>query len=88
MYKVLILNWFPTLQTNLNLQYPTHSYGTRNHCDPITVFPRVCSVRLSFKYQSVNIWNDLPENIKKLKYDDILSHNFNYPLKLAQIDST
>ena len=26
--------------------------------------------------------------IKKLKYDDILSHNFNYPLKLAQIDST
>ena len=65
MFKVVKLNQVPTLQLNLDLTYPNHGYETRNRNDPLCPFPRVTSIRLSFKYQCVNIWNEIPDNIKE-----------------------
>ena len=65
MFKVTKLNLCPTLQNNLDLLYPSHNYFTRNSDNPLTPYPRVTPIRLSFKYQCVDVWNELPQNIRE-----------------------
>ena len=65
MYKVVRLNECPTLQSNLDLSYPSHHYGTRNRNNLILPFPRVESLRINFKYQCSSIWNLIPDYIKQ-----------------------
>ena len=67
MFKVIKLNQVPTLQVNLDLEYPNHNYETRNRDDPRCPYPRVLPIKLSFKYQCVDIWNKIPDNIKETK---------------------
>ena len=49
-----------------NLDIPIHDYNTRNRLDFITPFPRVDATRLNFCYNFLNIWNNLPANLKTI----------------------
>ena len=64
MYRVLILNELPTLRENLELEIPQHEYNTRSNTLLITPFPRVEVVRMSYSYQFVRIWNEIPDFLK------------------------
>ena len=64
MYKVIKLNQCPTIQVNLNLNYPDHNYGTRLRNNPRLPFPRVDAVKINYVYQCTDIWNSLPDTIK------------------------
>ena len=65
MYRVMVLNENPTLRRDLFISYPDHQYNTRGSGMLITPFPRVEIIRFSFKYQFVQIWNELPTCIKE-----------------------
>ena len=66
MYKIIRLNQCPTAQANFNLHYPEHDYNTRNRSNPRLPFPRVNAVRINYNYQCINVWNNIPENIRSL----------------------
>ena len=51
---------------NFQLNYPTHNYSTRQRNNAILPFPHIKSVKISFHYQFVEIWNSIPTNIKLL----------------------
>lgn len=67
MFKVLKLNLMPTVQENLNLNFPNHEHYLRNYNDPRVPLPRVASIRLNYKHQCISIWNSLPENMKAIE---------------------
>ena len=64
MYKMLIKNELPLLRENINIQTTQHEYDTRSRDQLLTPFPSVESIRMGYQYQFINIWNDVPENIK------------------------
>ena len=64
MFRMIQLDEFPSLLQNLNLTYPDHGYATRNRDPVITPFPRIEAIRMNFKYQFANIWNQVPDEIK------------------------
>ena len=64
MYKVLKQNLCPTLQSNLELEYPIHQYNTRGRDNLVLPLPRVAALKINFKYQYNDIWNQIPDNIK------------------------
>ena len=66
MYKIIKLNQCPTVQANFNLHYPEHDYNTRNRMNLITPFPRVNAVKIDHNFQCIDIWNNIPENIRSL----------------------
>ena len=57
----------PTVQENLNLNFPNHEHYLRNYNDPRVPLPRVASIRLNYKHQCISIWNSLPENMKAIE---------------------
>ena len=61
------MNLYPSLQVNLDLEYPDHDHNTRAGNDPRIPFPRVSALRINFKYQCVKIWNELPHYIKEAR---------------------
>ena len=68
MYRVLNLEECPSLQHHLMLEYPAQQdHHIRNANSLREPFPRVESVRMSFRYQFVNIWNNIPNNIKNCR---------------------
>ena len=75
MFKVLKLNEVPTLQVNLDLKYPVHDYETRNRDNPLRPCPHVLSIKLGFKYQCIDIWNKIPDNIKETNSLNIFKKN-------------
>ena len=66
MYNLLNSNNNPFLFNYLNLQQASHTYATRSSHLYIEPFPRVSSIRINFKYQFINIWNNIPVHIKSL----------------------
>ena len=64
MYRMLNLNECPTLRNDLELSYPQHNHGTRSSSMLSLPFPRVEVIRMSFKYQFVNVWNSIPSHIQ------------------------
>ena len=64
MYKINKLNRCPTLNSNLNLSYPSHDYETRRRNDLVLPFPRIETLRQNYKYQCSNIWNEIPMHIR------------------------
>ena len=67
MYKVIAHGEYPTLQNNLYLVHPQHSYDTRSSASLTLPFPRVEVIRMNFRYQFVNVWNTIPDEIKCLQ---------------------
>ena len=60
MYKILKLALYPSLSEGLNLTLPSHNYNTRDRGNFRLPYPRVESIRMNYKYQFTNIWNDIP----------------------------
>jgi len=83
MYKMIRLNEYISLQDSLELNPLNHNYLTRNRNAFILPFPRVESIRINYKYQFINTWNDLPDGLKNL---NSLS-SFKRKLKNFLIDS-
>ena len=67
MYKVLKFNQYPSLQNNLNLFYPGHDHATRSADQLVLPFPRVAAIRIGYKFQFVNIWNEIPRRLRNLE---------------------
>ena len=65
MYKILKMNLYPSLQVDLGLEYPEHTYSTRTRNDPRHPLSRVTALRINYKYQCVKIWNFLPNSIRE-----------------------
>jgi hypothetical protein len=63
MYKTLFLNDYHFLKEYISPVYPDHAHNTRNN-DYILPFPRVENVRTNFKYQFLNVWNQVPVDLK------------------------
>ena len=66
MYKIVKLQECPELQRILNLEYPTHRYPARV-TNFVLPFPRVEAIRYNFKYQFINIYNELPDRIRNIE---------------------
>ena len=64
MFKMLKLSMYPSLKNSLNLTEPEHLYPTRNRLNYNLPFPRVDSIRINYKFQFTNVWNELPVHIK------------------------
>ena len=64
MYKMLIKNELPLLRENISIQTAQHEYDTRSRDQLLTPFPRVESIRMGYQYHFIDIWNEVPENIK------------------------
>ena len=67
MYRVMILSEMPTLREDLMLEFPQHSHLTRSSGSLLTPFPRVEVIRMSYKYQFVQVWNAIPGTFKALR---------------------
>jgi hypothetical protein len=63
MFDVLRKNLYPNLLACISPHVAEHDYGTRHSDNFVLPFPTVESVRASFKYQCINIWNAIPREI-------------------------
>ena len=66
MYRVLVLNELPSLRNNIILTPAPHDYNTRNATNLIPPYPRTDVIKMSYKYQFINMWNSIPEFIRLL----------------------
>ena len=64
MYKLLKLDLYPTLADDLNLGTNDHIHNTRNRNNLVPPFPRVESIRLSYKYMFPTVWNEIPIHLR------------------------
>ena len=59
--------WVPHCEKkNLNLKFPQHHHYTRSRENPLLPIARVNAVKINFKHQCTQIWNNLPHNIKSI----------------------
>ena len=65
MFKIINENSNPFIQNAIDLRYPSHGYDTRNRNQLQTPFPRVDAIRYNFQYQFVDLWNQIPYNIRE-----------------------
>ena len=65
MYDI-ISGRLPSLSEFIPLETRNHPQNTRNRHQLITPYPRVATVRCSFKFQIIDIWNRVPENLKSI----------------------
>ena len=56
----------------MNLKYLDHSDITRCLNDLLVYFPRVNTTKINYKYQSVKMWNDLPNELICTSYLETL----------------
>jgi len=66
MFKIIKLEHI-SLQSTINVVRPSHNYLTRNRDKFILPFPRVNSIKISYNYQFIKIWNELPNELKELR---------------------
>ena len=64
MYKLFFHNYFPSLLEYLLEPNIIHDHLTRQATVPRLPFPRIESLRHSFNYQFIDVWNSIPNNIK------------------------
>ena len=64
MYKILKCDMYPSIKNSLQLTEVGHSYSTRFNTGYVTPFVRVETLRMNYKYQFINIWNNIPLYIK------------------------
>jgi hypothetical protein len=75
MYKILYLNDYQFLKDYICPAYPDHGYNTRIN-DFILPFPRVENIRINFKYQFLNVWNQVPVDIKTSNSLQVFKRNY------------
>ena len=64
--ELCLLHKYPDILVYINPKNLTHTYKTRNQ-SYVLLFSIVETIRLNFKYQLINIWNEVPENIRELE---------------------
>ena len=52
------------LFTNINFHTNDRDLNTRHSTELVLPFPSVNNIRMNFKYQIINVWNSVPNNIK------------------------
>ena len=75
MYKLLKLN-NRYLQPLINIENVEHDYSTRSNGSLRIPFPRVDSVKINFEYQSLKLWNSIPNEIKNVSSLNIFKKNY------------
>ena len=75
MYKLVKLN-NRYLQPLINIENVEHQYSTRLTGSLRVPFPRIDSVKFNFEYQSVHIWNSIPNQIKNVTSLNIFKKNY------------
>ena len=80
MFRILRLNHHPFLANKVQLYQRSHSHHTRSVQNQVLNLPKPnCSkFQRSFLYNGIQIWNNLPLNIRNVQ-DDL--HSFKYRLK-------
>jgi hypothetical protein len=64
MFKIMILGCFPDFKLFLMMACIQPSHQTR-HCNQLRpTFPRIDVIKLSYWYQFIIVWNDIPDQIK------------------------
>ena len=76
MFKVMNFDMYMSLHEGFRLEYPSHRYPTSSRADLILPFPRTNAIRISHKYQFVNIWNTVPSSIKSLNKLSIFKRKY------------
>ena len=61
--EILKLDTYPSMKASLNIAIHDHLYQRRNR-QYNTLFPRVESIMMSYKYQFVKAWNELSPELK------------------------
>ena len=67
MFKVLKLNQCPSLQYNHNHYYPEHDHAIRSTDQLVLLFQRMAATRISYKFQFLNILNEIPRSLRNLE---------------------
>ena len=62
--RLLTSNCFRELFTNINFHTNNHDHNSHHATELVLSFPSVNNIRMNFKYQIVNIWNSVPNNIQ------------------------
>jgi hypothetical protein len=65
MYKIITQNMYPSLKQFLIADNVIVDYNLRGEMQYRPIFPRTDSVRMSYHYQFVKIWNEIPAEIKQ-----------------------
>jgi len=85
-YQVLKLDQHPYFLELYSSLRPNHDYETRfNSCDKYNV-PRYAKAKCQrgFLYQSVSLWNSLPDNIKQIEEFSMFKHRLKMHLRYIQ----
>jgi hypothetical protein len=83
MYRMLKDNAYENILHCISPQQPNHAYCTRRTDDFLLPFPLVENVRMNFKYQFLNIWNQIPTEIKASTSHCVFKRKYtNYLLSL------
>ena len=64
MFKLIKLDSCPSLRNCISLNYPSHSYSTRQRDQAQLPFPYIRALRISYNYQFIQIWNSLPNSAR------------------------
>ena len=74
MYKMLFFNYTPNILNLLDIHSANHDHFTRNRNDLLPPFPRVEAIRQSYKFNFIQIWNTIPNNIKNSRTVSSFKH--------------
>ena len=77
MFKVMRLGINPHIRPLIQIDYNEHDHFTRRRGEIQVPFPRVESVKINFEYQFINIWNNIPDNIKNAPSVNVFKKRLN-----------
>lgn len=71
-YKIFVMNKYPILKELLTESCIQTVHETRQ-CDQLRPsIPRINVIKFSFKYQFIQVWNNIPQNIRRAKSLNIM----------------
>jgi hypothetical protein len=76
MYKMLKEGFCPALLEYIDPHTANHEFNTRNVNRFVLPLPSVENIRMNFKYQCLNTWNNIPYNIKTVESLKIFRINY------------
>ena len=76
MYRMLKMNMYPEISNCLNISLPSHRYPTSSRQTLILPMPRTQALRFSYKYQFLNVWNNVPISVQNSENIDNFILNY------------
>ena len=65
MFKIQYSGMGDTMASLVDLVLPDHYHNTRHRGALVPPFPRITAIRRSYKFQFVDIWNQVPDHVKE-----------------------